>query len=117
MQPDRYKSFGEAAKETVSKHGFAGLYKGVGSPLVGNGLYNAVQFAVFANLKKAFTNDGRDVTLNRIAGAGAITGLFVALVEAVSTMCNAAIQLHQIISSQSIVCSPKICLSPRYRLR
>lgn len=83
MQPDKYKSFMDAAKETVSKHGLGGLYKGVGSPLVGNGFYNAVQFAVFAKAKAAFTDNGRKNTLNRIAFAGAFTGIFVALVEGV----------------------------------
>jgi len=54
------------------------------SPLIGNGLYNAVQFAVFANVKRAFTDEGRKTTLNRIAAAGAVTGIFVACVEGVS---------------------------------
>jgi len=83
MQPDKYGSMVAAAKETVSKHGMTGLYRGVASPLIGNGLYNAVQFAVFANIKRAFTDEGRHVTLNRIALSGALTGIFVAFVEGV----------------------------------
>ena len=83
MQPDKYRSMMVAGRQTIQAHGFGGLYKGVGSPLVGNGLYNAVQFAVFARLKSLFTDDGRKTTLNRLAGAAAITGIFVALVEGV----------------------------------
>jgi solute carrier family 25 (mitochondrial carnitine/acylcarnitine transporter), member 20/29 len=81
MQPDKYKGFGDALKETVSKHGLSGLYKGVGAPLVGNGFYNAVQFAIFSSAKKWFTNDGASTQPWRVAGAGAFTGVFVALVE------------------------------------
>jgi solute carrier family 25 carnitine/acylcarnitine transporter 20/29 len=84
MQPDKYKNVLDAAKQTISKNGFFGLYKGVVSPLIGNGLYNAVQFAVFASAKRIATDDGRKATLNRIAAAGAFTGIFVALVEGVS---------------------------------
>ena len=47
MQPANYPSLASAFKQTVTKHGLGGLYRGVGSPLIGNGLYNAVQFAVF----------------------------------------------------------------------
>ena len=47
LQPASYPSLASAASQTVSKHGLGGLYRGVGSPLIGNGLYNAVQFAVF----------------------------------------------------------------------
>lgn len=92
MQPDRYKSFLDAAKETVGKHGMTGLYKGVGSPLVGNGLYNAVQFAVFAKAKALFTDDGRNFTLNRVGAAGAFTGLFVALVEGPQDLLKSQVQ-------------------------
>jgi len=84
MQPDRYKSMVSAGRETIQKHGFGGLYKGVASPAIGNGVYNAVQFAVFARLKSLFTDNGAKNTLNRIAGAAAFTGIFVALVEGVS---------------------------------
>jgi solute carrier family 25 carnitine/acylcarnitine transporter 20/29 len=92
MQPDRYRSMAAAAKETVRRHGPGGLYKGVGSPLVGNGLYNAVQFAVFARLKNLFTDDGRKLTLNRIAGAAAVTGIFVALVEGPQDLFKSQVQ-------------------------
>jgi solute carrier family 25 carnitine/acylcarnitine transporter 20/29 len=81
LQTGRYSTLGDAFRATVATHGPAGLYKGVASPLVGMGVFNAVQFAVFAGLKRSFTDDGRNVTLNRIAAAAGVTGVVVALVE------------------------------------
>jgi solute carrier family 25 carnitine/acylcarnitine transporter 20/29 len=72
---------GDAARATIAAHGALGLYKGVASPLVGMGIFNAVQFAVFGAAKRAFTDDGKNVTLNRIAAAAGFTGVFVAFVE------------------------------------
>ena len=83
MQPDKYTSMVAATRETIAKHGLGGLYKGVGAPLIGNGFYNAVQFAVFSRTKQYFTDGGRKNDLSRIAAAGAFTGIFVALVEGV----------------------------------
>jgi solute carrier family 25 carnitine/acylcarnitine transporter 20/29 len=81
MQPGVYKGGVDATRQTLARYGPAGLYRGVAAPLVGNGFYNAVQFAVFSAAKRAFTDDGRKLTLNRIAAAGAFTGIFVAFVE------------------------------------
>ena len=72
LQTGRYSSLGGAFNATVSAHGLGGLYKGVASPLIGMGIFNAVQFAVFAGLKRSFTDDGRNVTLNRIAAAAGL---------------------------------------------
>jgi hypothetical protein len=41
------------------------------------------QFATYSRMKNAFTNNGRDDSLNRIGAAAAVTGVFVALVEGV----------------------------------
>lgn len=79
--PGRFRGMGEAAKAAIGQSGVLGLYRGVASPLIGMGIFNAVQFAVFGASKKAFTDDGRNVTLNRIAGAAACTGVVVAFVE------------------------------------
>lgn len=83
-QPERYKSMMAAGRETVAKFGLGGLYRGVASPLIGSGFYNAVQFAVFGAVRRVATEDGRKDTLNRIAAAAAFTGIFVAMVEGVS---------------------------------
>jgi solute carrier family 25 carnitine/acylcarnitine transporter 20/29 len=80
-QPGKFKGMGDAARATIAQHGVLGLYKGVASPLIGMGIFNAVQFAVFSASKNAFTDNGKNVTLNRIAGAAGFTGIFVAFVE------------------------------------
>jgi solute carrier family 25 carnitine/acylcarnitine transporter 20/29 len=92
LQPASYPTVGAALRATVAAHGLAGLYRGVGSPLVGNGLYNAVQFAVFARLKEAATDGGRRVTLGRLAAASALTGLCVALVEGPQDLFKSQVQ-------------------------
>lgn len=79
--PSAYKGMGDAARQIIARKGLTGLYEGVASPLIGMGIFNAVQFAVFSAAKKVFTDDGRNNTLNRIAGAAGFTGIFVAFVE------------------------------------
>jgi solute carrier family 25 carnitine/acylcarnitine transporter 20/29 len=80
-QPEKYKGMGDAFRQTVKAYGLGGLYRGVASPLVGMGIFNAVQFAVFGWAKSAATDGGRAVTPGRIAAAAAGTGLVVAFVE------------------------------------
>jgi solute carrier family 25 carnitine/acylcarnitine transporter 20/29 len=79
-QPGAYKGMGDAFRQTVASHGMVGLYRGVASPLIGMGIFNAIQFAVMGAAKKVTTDDGRNVTLNRIAAAAGFTGIVVALV-------------------------------------
>jgi len=92
MQPDKYRGVGDALKETLAKHGPMGLYKGVGAPLVGNGFYNAVQFAIFGSAKKFVTADGAHKEPWRVAAAGAFTGIFVAFVEGPQDLFKSQIQ-------------------------
>jgi solute carrier family 25 carnitine/acylcarnitine transporter 20/29 len=92
LQPATYPTVLTALRATVAKHGLGGLYRGVGSPLVGNGLYNAVQFAVFARLKALATDGGKKVTLGRIAAASALTGLAVAFVEGPQDLFKSQVQ-------------------------
>ena len=96
MQPGTYPSLGSALRGTLASHGLPGLYKGVGAPLVGNGLYNAVQFAVFARIKSLATDGGKKVTLARIAAASAVTGLAVALVEGPQDLIKSQVQSQMI---------------------
>lgn len=92
MQPDKYRGVGDALRETLARHGPMGLYKGVGAPLVGNGFYNAVQFAIFGSAKKFVTGDGAHKEPWRVAAAGAFTGVFVALVEGPQDLFKSQIQ-------------------------
>lgn len=96
LQPDKYSNMVVAAKDTIKTHGLGGLYKGVSSPLIGNGLYNAVQFAVFARLKDVFTDGGRKNTVDRISQAAAVTGVFVAVVEGPQDLFKSQMQAQMI---------------------
>lgn len=96
LQPDKYSNMVVAAKDTIKTHGLGGLYKGVGSPLIGNGLYNAVQFAVFARLKDIFTDGGRKNTVERISQAAAVTGIAVAAVEGPQDLFKSQMQAQMI---------------------
>ena len=80
-QPDKYKGMADAARQTIATYGPTGLYRGVASPLIGMGIFNAVQFTVFGWAKALATNNGAAVTPGRIALAAAGTGVVVAFVE------------------------------------
>jgi len=92
MQPDKYKGMMDAGRQVVSQYGVSGLYRGVASPLIGMGIFNAVQFAVFGSAKSFTTEGGKKPTLNRIAGAAAMTGVVVALVESPQDMFKCQMQ-------------------------
>jgi solute carrier family 25 (mitochondrial carnitine/acylcarnitine transporter), member 20/29 len=84
MQPREnpfYTGMVDAAKKTFQAEGFAGLYKGVASPLVGMGIFNAVQFASFTAFRSVWTDGGRVDSIDRITGAAVCTGAAVALIE------------------------------------
>jgi len=102
MQPDKFKTMGDALRDTMSKHGAAGLYKGVGAPLVGNGFYNAVQFAIFANAKRWFTSNGALLEPWRVAAAGGFTGVFVALVEGPQDLVKSQLQAQMMTKASSL---------------
>ena len=72
LHPEKYTGMLDAARQTVARYGPGGLYRGVASPLVGMGIFNAVQFAVFGAAKSLTTN---------VALAAAGTGVVVAFVE------------------------------------
>jgi len=80
-QPDKYRGMAEAARQTLAQYGVGGLYRGVASPLVGMGIFNAVQFAVFGAAKAFTTNNGQNPSLGNVAAAAAGTGVVVAFVE------------------------------------
>lgn len=74
----------DAGRQTLAKEGFSGLYKGVASPLVGMGLFNAVQFFSYGYMRNLFTANGKYQSLadvHRFFAAGAATGVIVAAIE------------------------------------
>jgi solute carrier family 25 (mitochondrial carnitine/acylcarnitine transporter), member 20/29 len=93
-QPGRYAGVGDAARATIAQYGLGGLYKGVASPLIGMGIFNAVQFAVFANIKGTLTDNGKNSTLNRIAASAGLTGIFVAFVEGPQDLFKCQMQMQ-----------------------
>jgi solute carrier family 25 carnitine/acylcarnitine transporter 20/29 len=81
-QPEKYAGgMLDAARQTVARYGPGGLYRGVASPLVGMGIFNAVQFAVFGAAKAFTTSNGAHPSLQNVAAAAAGTGVVVAFVE------------------------------------
>jgi solute carrier family 25 carnitine/acylcarnitine transporter 20/29 len=88
-QPDKYRGMGDAARSTLAQYGVGGLYRGVASPLVGMGIFNAVQFAVFGAAKAFTTNNGQNPSLGNVAAAAAGTGVVVAFVEGPQTSSSA----------------------------
>jgi solute carrier family 25 carnitine/acylcarnitine transporter 20/29 len=80
-QPGRYSGMTDAFRQTIAARGPLGLYAGVASPLIGMGIFNAVQFTIFGAAKSYATDGGRAPSLNRIAAAAGFTGIFVAFIE------------------------------------
>jgi hypothetical protein len=58
MEPGRFSGVAAAAKETISKHGPLGLYRGVAAPLVGSGFYNAVQVGCWMSASCVMSSQG-----------------------------------------------------------
>lgn len=76
-----YSGMVDATKKTIKAEGLSGLYKGVASPLAGQMLFNAIQFASYASVKDVTTEGGKKQTGLAFAAAGGVTGFFVTLVE------------------------------------
>jgi hypothetical protein len=66
--------------KTWKAEGAKGFYKGVASPLVGQMVFNAVQFAAYGQAKD-FVRQGKEMTLANYFQAGALTGAVIAFVE------------------------------------
>eukprot|EP01096_Ripella_sp_DP13-Kostka_P009912 TRINITY_DN3828_c0_g1_i1.p1 TRINITY_DN3828_c0_g1~~TRINITY_DN3828_c0_g1_i1.p1 ORF type:complete len:289 (-),score=111.82 TRINITY_DN3828_c0_g1_i1:81-947(-) len=79
-----YAGLGDCIKQTIAKEGFGGLYRGVGSPLIGFVALNAVLFsaneAALKALRKPEHGDG-PLPLERTLIAGGFAGLAAAFVE------------------------------------
>ncbi|RCI01099.1 hypothetical protein CU097_013422 [Rhizopus azygosporus] len=71
----KFKGAWDCAVQTIQKEGFFALYKGMASPLVGIGAVNALLFTANSTIKNHFSKDGRPLTLDKIAIAGAGAGI------------------------------------------
>merc|ERR1711937_942223 len=71
-----YSGLGDCFKQTVSKEGLKGLYKGMSSPLVGQMAFRATLFTTAAESKKYLSNSGtKALSQSEFFLAGGITGL------------------------------------------
>eukprot|EP01006_Ploeotia_vitrea_P034468 TRINITY_DN65758_c5_g1_i2.p2 TRINITY_DN65758_c5_g1~~TRINITY_DN65758_c5_g1_i2.p2 ORF type:complete len:249 (-),score=120.18 TRINITY_DN65758_c5_g1_i2:163-909(-) len=88
----------DCARKTVQKEGLGGLYKGVASPLAGQALFNAVQFFAYGQAQRlmlgADAPKGKRLSVQQSFVAGAITGMFVALVECPQDLFKSQIQVQ-----------------------
>ena len=87
--------------QTVKGEGIGGLYKGVGSPLVGQMFFRAIMFSSFgqsvnAMKKLSGTQDGQVMTIPYYFAAGAITGGIAALVESPIDFFKSQVQVEVI---------------------
>jgi len=79
---DRYKGTVDCFRKTVQEEGFAGLYKGIQSPLVGMTALNSVLFLSYGQSKAWMKKDENDpLTIGQIFACGTIVGFTVAFVE------------------------------------
>jgi len=77
-----YSGLTDCVKQTWRAEGLGGFYKGVASPLVGQMVFNAVQFLAYGQAKRTVCGGvDRELTIPEYFQAGAMTGAFVALVE------------------------------------
>jgi len=75
-----YSGLGDCVRKTWAAEGAKGFYKGVASPLVGQMVFNAVQFAAYGEAKRLVAGT-RPMELPDYFAAGALTGFTVAFVE------------------------------------
>jgi len=80
-----YAGLMDCVRKTYRTEGVVGFYRGVTSPLLGQMLFNAVQFMAYGKAKDAVA--GReaggqaDLTIPQCFAAGALTGAAVAFIE------------------------------------
>ncbi|PRP87491.1 mitochondrial substrate carrier family protein [Planoprotostelium fungivorum] len=81
----QYKGMVDCFNITVKQDGFAGLYKGVQSPLIGLSFFNAVQFMAYGRIKKlikSFDVDQQaDLTIKQYIVAGSLVGGVISFIE------------------------------------
>jgi len=81
----QYKGMVDCFNITVKQDGFAGLYRGVQSPLIGLSFFNAVQFMAYGRIKsaiKSFDEDKTsDLTVLQYTLAGGLVGFVISFIE------------------------------------
>jgi len=91
-----YKGAWDCVKQTVSKEGAKGLYKGMGAPLVGVAPIFALSFAGFGIGKKLQQKeDGEELGVVELAAAGALSGLMSTVIMAPGERIKCVLQVQQ----------------------
>lgn len=82
IQGQQYNGMLDCFRKTVQQEGLRGLMKGVGSPLVGQGIMNGCQFFAYERAKE-FVGGGPGVVLSipQHAVAGIMTGFAISFVD------------------------------------
>lgn len=91
----KFKNAFDCFYKTVKYEGVRGLFKGLGSPLVGVPPIYAVVFAAYGSSKRFLQKDESDVlTLPQIALAGCVTGVATTAITAPVEMIKARLQIQ-----------------------
>ncbi|XP_073988831.1 carnitine/acylcarnitine carrier protein colt, mitochondrial [Rhodnius prolixus] len=90
-----YKGTFDCAKKTIQLEGFKGLYKGMGAPLAGVAPIFAISFFGFGVGKRLFAKKGEELSLTRLFGAGAFSGIFTTTIMAPGERIKCLLQIQQ----------------------
>lgn len=97
-RPDHYKGYGDCFKQMIQKEGIMGFYRGLGAPLAGASLENAVLFWGYAFTQKLsckyFDAEPGKPSLSGIAVSGCMAGLAVAQVNTPVEMLKCKMQVE-----------------------
>lgn len=94
-----YKGLGDCFKQTVKEEGIGGLYKGVGSPLVGQMFFRACMFLSYGqsvHLIQSYLTDKRPMETKWYFLAGAMTGFVSAFIESPIDFFKSQVQVEVI---------------------
>lgn len=106
-QGDRFKGPLDAARKTISSHGFMSLYQGLSSPLVGAMAENAVIFAAYGKFKRMLgVEDDKWSEWWRYAMAGMGAGFFSAAILTPVELVKCNIQVQQAQDRAVVVSKP-----------
>lgn len=90
-----YNGMMDCVTKTIKWEGVQGFYKGVASPLIGQMVFNAVQFCVYGQSKNLVRRkDQKYLTIPQYFQAGLLTGICVSFVESPMDFFKSQIQIQ-----------------------